>query len=59
MKTVRKVTVKAKLVKRAFNQADTLYKGGVIFMASFLIPMCVMVLREAINNPNGSTFGGF
>lgn len=54
MKTVRKVTVNAKLAKRNYKRADNLTKGGIIFMATFILPCVVGILT---NMNDSASFG--
>jgi hypothetical protein len=57
MKTVRKVQVNAKLAKRNYKRADNLTKGGIIFMATFILPCVVMLLTNLKSNPSFGLMG--
>lgn len=57
MKTVRIVKVNAKLAKRNYKRADRLTKGGVIFMAAFILPCAIGILSNLTSNPSFGLMG--
>jgi hypothetical protein len=53
MKTVKKVRVNTKLVKRSFLRLDGADKFGVLFGVLFLLPCVSAVMIDVIQNGSG------
>jgi len=55
----RKVKVHTKLAARKYKRQDSITKGGLIFVASFILPCCLTILFAVLFTNQTITFGGF
>jgi len=55
----RKVKVHTKLAARKYKRQDAITKGGLIFVASFILPCCFTILFAVLFTNQTITFGGF
>ena len=55
----RKVKVNTKLAVRNYKRQDAVTKGGLIFVASFILPCCFTILFAVLFTNQSITFGSF
>jgi len=55
----RKVKVHTKLAARKYKRQDAITKGGLIFVASFILPCCFTILFAVLFTNQAITFGSF
>ena len=55
----RKVKVHTKLAKRHYRRQDSITKGGLIFVASFILPCCFTILFAVLFTKQTISFGSF
>ena len=55
----RKLKVNSKLVARQYKRQDSITKGGLLFVASVILPSCICVLYTVLFTNPTITFGGF
>jgi len=56
---MRKLKVNSKLAVRKYKHQDTTTKGGLLFVASVILPSCVAILYTVFFTNPTITFGGF
>ena len=55
----KKVRVHTKLVKRQYKRQDSITKGGLIFVGTFILPCCLTILFAVLFTSQTMSFGGF
>jgi len=55
----RKLKVNTKLAVRKYKHQDAVTKGGLIFVASFILPCCFTILFAVLFTNQTITFGSF
>lgn len=55
----RKLKVQTKLAVRKYKRQDAITKGGLIFVASFILPCCFTILFAVLFTNQTITFGSF
>lgn len=55
----RELKVHTKLAVRKYKRQDAITKGGLIFVASFILPCCFTILFAVLFTNQTITFGSF
>ena len=56
---MRKLKVNSKLAVRKYRHQDAITKGGLLFVASVILPSCVAILYTVLFTNPPITFGSF
>ena len=56
---MRKLKVNSKLAVRTIKRQDAITKGGLLFVASVILPSCICVLYTVFFTNPAITFGSF